>query len=60
LIKQIIASLTESLELLEKAARASHEEAIHESSRAESKYDTGRLALRRVDPAGLYLRIEHS
>jgi hypothetical protein len=40
LIKQVIASLTESLEVLEKAARASHEEATHESSRAESKYDT--------------------
>ena len=40
LIKQIIASLTENLEVLEKAARASHEEATHESSRAESKYDT--------------------
>jgi transcription elongation GreA/GreB family factor len=40
LIKQIITSLTESLEVLEKAARASHEEATHESSRAESKYDT--------------------
>ena len=40
LIKQIIASLTESLGLLEKAARASHAEATHESSKAESKYDT--------------------
>ena len=40
LIKQIITSLTESLEVLEKAARASHEEATHESSKAESKYDT--------------------
>ena len=40
LIKLIIASLTESLEVLEKAARASHEEATHESSKAESKYDT--------------------
>jgi transcription elongation GreA/GreB family factor len=40
LIRQIIASLTESLVVLEKAARASHEEATHESSRAESKYDT--------------------
>jgi transcription elongation GreA/GreB family factor len=40
LIKQIITSLTESLGVLEKAARASHEEATHESSRAESKYDT--------------------
>jgi transcription elongation GreA/GreB family factor len=40
LIEQIIASLTESLGVLEKAARASHEEATHESSKAESKYDT--------------------
>ena len=40
LVKQIITSLTESLSLLEKAARASHEEATHESSKAESKYDT--------------------
>jgi transcription elongation GreA/GreB family factor len=40
LIKQIIASLSESLSVLEKAARASHAEATHESSKAESKYDT--------------------
>src|SRR5260370_4350770 len=40
LIQQIVASLTASLGILEKAARASHEEATHESSRAESKYDT--------------------
>ena len=40
LVKQIISSLTESLGVLEKAARASHEEATHESSKAESKYDT--------------------
>ncbi len=40
LLKQIIASLSESLELLDKAARASHAEATHESSKAESKYDT--------------------
>jgi transcription elongation GreA/GreB family factor len=40
LVKQIIVSLTESLDVLEKAARASHEEATHESSKAESKYDT--------------------
>ena len=40
LIKQIIANLTESLGVLEKAARASHAEATHESSKAESKYDT--------------------
>ena len=40
LIEQIITSLTESLNVLQKAARASHEEATHESSRTESKYDT--------------------
>jgi transcription elongation GreA/GreB family factor len=40
LVNQIITSLTESLGVLEKAARASHEEATHESSKAESKYDT--------------------
>ena len=40
LIKLIITSLRESVDVLEKAARASHEEATHESSRAESKYDT--------------------
>src|SRR5690348_14762760 len=40
LLKQIVAALSESLEVLEKAARASHAEATHESSRAESKYDT--------------------
>ena len=40
LIQQIVASLTESLAVLEKAARASHAEATHESSKAESKYDT--------------------
>jgi len=40
LLKRIIAALTQSLSVLEKAARASHEEATHESSRAESKYDT--------------------
>jgi len=40
LIKQIVANLSESLRVLEKAARASHAEATHESSKAESKYDT--------------------
>jgi hypothetical protein len=40
LIQKIVASLSESLALLEKAARASHAEATHESSKAESKYDT--------------------
>ena len=40
LLKQIIARLNENLETLTKAARASHAEATHESSRAENKYDT--------------------
>src|SRR5258708_25171078 len=40
LVKQIVASLTENLGVLEKAARASHAEATHESSKAENKYDT--------------------
>ena len=40
IIEQIVASLSESLAVLEKAARASHAEATHESSKAESKYDT--------------------
>jgi hypothetical protein len=40
LIRQIVVCLTESLGVLEKAARASHAEATHESSKAESKYDT--------------------
>ena len=40
LLTQIVAALGQSLETLERAARASHAEATHESSRAESKYDT--------------------
>src|SRR3954469_20397221 len=40
LIKKITSSLAENLELLQKAARASHAEATHESSKAENKYDT--------------------
>jgi transcription elongation GreA/GreB family factor len=40
LIKQIVATLSKNLGVLEKAARASHAEATHESSKAESKYDT--------------------
>ncbi len=40
LVKQIIASLHENLGVLQKAARASHAEATHESSKAENKYDT--------------------
>jgi transcription elongation GreA/GreB family factor len=40
LIQQIVAALAENLEVLGKAARASHLEATHESSKAENKYDT--------------------
>jgi transcription elongation GreA/GreB family factor len=40
LLKQIVAQLTENLGGLEKAARAAHAEATHESSKAENKYDT--------------------
>jgi transcription elongation GreA/GreB family factor len=40
LLKQIVARLSENLGVLEKAARASHSEATHESSKAENKYDT--------------------
>jgi transcription elongation GreA/GreB family factor len=40
LLKQIVTNLSESLGVLEKAARASHAEATHESSKAENKYDT--------------------
>jgi hypothetical protein len=40
LLKKIVEALGESLEVIERAARASHVEATHESSRAESKYDT--------------------
>src|SRR5436305_1120723 len=40
LLKSIIARLTKSLEVLDKAARTSHAEATHESSKAENKYDT--------------------
>ncbi len=40
LIAAIVASLTESLLKLERAARAAHAEATHESSKAENKYDT--------------------
>ena len=40
LVKKIVASLVESLEVLDKAARAAHAEATHESSKAENKYDT--------------------
>ena len=40
LLEQIIDGLGDGLRVLEKAARASHAEATHESSKAESKYDT--------------------
>src|SRR5947208_1049832 len=40
LVNQLIATLKENLSVLEKAARASHAEATHESSKAENKYDT--------------------
>jgi transcription elongation GreA/GreB family factor len=40
LLRKIVAGLTDNLEVLENAARASHAEATHESSKAESKYDT--------------------
>ena len=40
LLKKIIARLNENLGLLDKAARTSRAEATHESSKAESKYDT--------------------
>jgi len=40
LLKQIVAALKENLALLDKAARASHAEATHESSKPENKYDT--------------------
>src|SRR6267378_599613 len=36
----IIEALHDSLAVLEKAARAAHAEATHESSKAENKYDT--------------------
>ena len=40
LIQKIIASLDTELELYAKSARAAHEEATHEQSKAENKYDT--------------------
>ena len=40
LLEQLIASLNENLAVLQRAARASHVEATHESSKAENKYDT--------------------
>jgi transcription elongation GreA/GreB family factor len=40
LLKKIVEALRENLETLDKAARASHAAATHESSKAENKYDT--------------------
>ena len=40
IIERIIEALHDSLAILEKAARAAHAEATHESSKAENKYDT--------------------
>ncbi len=40
LIQKIIASLDAELALMAQSARAAHEEATHEQSRAENKYDT--------------------
>src|ERR1051325_2304099 len=40
LLARIVESLADSLGVLDKAARASHAEATHESSKAENKYDT--------------------
>jgi transcription elongation GreA/GreB family factor len=40
LLEKIVEGLNDNLAVIEKAARASHVEATHESSRAESKYDT--------------------
>src|SRR5947199_8877045 len=40
LMERIVEALRDNLQVLEKAARASHAEATHESSRAENKYDT--------------------
>ena len=39
-VRHIIEALHDRLAVLEKAARASHAEATHESSKAENKYDT--------------------
>src|SRR6266478_4144460 len=40
LLECILEALHDSLAVLERAARASHAEATHESSKAENKYDT--------------------
>src|SRR5436190_19096602 len=39
LLERIIEALHDSLAVLEKASRAAHAEATHESSKAENKYD---------------------
>jgi transcription elongation GreA/GreB family factor len=39
-IEKVLAQLADDLETLYNAARASHAEATHESSKAENKYDT--------------------
>src|SRR5215813_10258417 len=40
LLARIVEALQNNLTVLDKAARASHAEATHESSKAENKYDT--------------------
>src|SRR5947199_7875089 len=40
LMERIVEALRDNLALLQKAARAAHAEATHESSKAENKYDT--------------------
>lgn len=40
IVKKIITKLTEDMTLSMKAARTAHEEATHEESKAEDKYDT--------------------
>ena len=40
LIREIVARLQENFTVLQQAARASHAEATHESSKADNKYDT--------------------
>jgi transcription elongation GreA/GreB family factor len=40
LLKAIVAQLASELEVFSRAAQASHAEATHEQSKAESKYDT--------------------
>src|SRR6478672_11469024 len=40
LLARILEALHDNLSVLDKAARAAHAEATHESSKAENKYDT--------------------